>query len=143
MLSYKLAKQLKDAGFPQKHEYGITVFDTQRKYYFHISNSDDYDSTGKTPFKNNISSGLDDRYIYIPTLSELIEACGGMFRTVGRDRMENGNSWSDDNKIEKWEAVGWKEDPSIFSRNFGEYSAYGITPEEAVAKLWLKLNTRK
>lgn len=57
--------------------------------------------------------------VLISTLSELIEACGDDFGNLTRDTW--GSFWS--------------------CNNFqGDSDTQGKTPEEAVAKLWLKLN---
>jgi len=89
-ISYKLAKQLKEAGFPQK------------KPLF-------YDYTRKEKYK-------------IPTLSELIEACGNKFGSLTRFKnIKTGKAF--------WVANDLME-------QVGENSN---SPEEAVAKLWLEL----
>lgn len=88
-MNYELAKQLKEAGFPQP-EY---TEDTKGDYY---------------------SEG-DGKIIYVPTLSELIEACGGGFIYLAKDS-------------NRWDA---KSQTYIISKM--------SSPEEAVAKLWLNL----
>ncbi|MHA1400065.1 MAG: hypothetical protein ACTSQE_06935 [Candidatus Heimdallarchaeaceae archaeon] len=82
-MNYKLAKQLKEAGFPQDKWYPQDSFEDAKN----------------------------------PTLSELIEACGEGFFELRKDS-------------ERWSCGGRVE-----GINF-----YGKTPEESVAKLWLKLN---
>jgi len=100
-MNYELAKQLKDAGFPQR-------------------DADWYTSDGQWIPENERE--------YIPTLSELIEACGehfyGLLRGVG-DGWQAGESWNYD----------------FFDLN--KTICDGSTPEEAVAKLWLELNKKK
>lgn len=61
---------------------------------------------------------------YIPTLSELIEACGDGFHGLWVIQDE-------------WEAFSELDNGYIVGKN-GE----GKTPEEAVAKLWLALNRK-
>jgi len=90
-MDYKLCKSLKDAGFPQKTG-GV---------YFH---------EGGYSTKPKIS---------VPTLEELIEACG-----VGVSLFQHGNKW-----FSSLEPQGT--------------AAEGSTPTEAVANLWLALNTSK
>jgi hypothetical protein len=89
-LAYDLAKELDEAGFPQagKGEW--------------VGSSD-----------HLVLRGADR--VYVPTLSELIEACGPLFATLSRD--------------ENWKA----------SNGLG-MSESGESPEEAVARLWLALN---
>lgn len=88
-MKYELAKELKDAGFPQ------------------------HSCTDITCSKNALT---------IPTLSELIEACGdGRFK-LSRTKM--------------WHAVIQKGDMPSHDWK------HGFTPEEAVARLWLALNTK-
>ena len=59
-------------------------------------------------------------WIRFPTLSELIEACGYGFRKL----IHIGDEWQAE------------------SFTFGE-GGVGLTPEEAVANLWLELNKTK
>jgi hypothetical protein len=64
MITYELAKKLKDAGFPQKGE------------CFESENLDSAANSGVNVFRENV---------YYPNLSELIEACGNGFRALGRE----------------------------------------------------------
>jgi len=80
MITYELAKQLKDAGW---------VFP--------------------------VGNWVEDKYLTLPTLSELIEACGEHFGQLKRYT----NAWQ---VMDCYDLV-----------------VTGKTPEEAVAKLWLKL----
>ena len=96
-MTYKLAKQLKEAGWPQ----GLTGISI---------------------------SGNAWKECYSPGLSELIEACGDRFRTLIYCGCKECK-WNvhGDSEIDDW------DDEMRLSFN-------GKTPEEAVAKLWLKLN---
>ena len=87
-MNYELAKKLKDAGFPQK-------------------------GNGFTLYPND---GIHTE-VSFPTLSELIEECGG-----------NSKALIQQNNKTMWEYA-------IDGRG-----AIGQTPEEAVANLWLELN---
>jgi hypothetical protein len=65
-----------------------------------------------------------------PTLSELIEACGdeiGLLPAAGEQKKEGMKWWA-------------MSEPG--GETYYEYalSGYGLTPEEAVAKLWIELN---
>ena len=93
-MNYELCKQLKDAGFPQKDR------------PFCVSTEMEIDEKGEQV------------RCYMPSLSELIEACGKEFDYL-RD-------WS-----EYWLAVSG-----------GGLEGQGSTPEEAVTKLWLALNKK-
>ena len=66
----------------------------------------------------------------VPTLSELIEACGEEFRDLLKMR----------SKDYEWEAEGYYFccDEHGEGRRFGQ----GKTPEEAVSRLWLALNKK-
>ena len=57
---------------------------------------------------------------YIPTLEELIEACGDRFAMLGKNK------------------DGWR---SMSNGNFGA-NVEGTSPDEAVANLWLILNKK-
>lgn len=70
---------------------------------------------------------MDGRYlnngeVYVPTLEELIEACGDGFQTLERYK----------GVPDRWQANTLKQK-----------SFLGATPVEAVAKLWLALNPKK
>ena len=58
---------------------------------------------------------------YPPTLSELIKACGNKFRGI---------------EIGDWTPVRWH------AKTKSDEISQGITPEEAVAHLWLELNKK-
>jgi hypothetical protein len=91
-MTYELAKQLKDAGFPND--------------WTHWNDDDDF------------------RGYIAPTLSELIEACGDRFY-----------------KLYRREGEGWYTQAGCESIEEPEESN-GATAEEAVAKLWLALNSK-
>jgi len=98
-MEYKLAKQLKEAGFPQ----GDISSLPQERYW------------------------IKEEVCYIPTLSELIEACGDEFRALRLDssmKTENNEQWACD-----------RVEHGVFETFIGK------TPEEAVAKLYIKLNS--
>lgn len=105
-MNYKLAKQLKDAGFPQEEKTSPTICDegSLRSY--------------------------DILPCYCPSLSELIETCGDRFRAL---TLLNKNDFGTPKNIGKW----------IAEDKLGKIDFQGgNTPEEAVAKLWLKLNKK-
>jgi hypothetical protein len=103
-MDYALAKQLKDAGFPQKEDgtqlfaYGVNLGMSQKQM------------TAKSAYR--------------PTLEELIEACGDKFEVLNRD---------DD---------GWYCNNIVLPEHAHEPFYSGSTPIEAVARLWLALNTK-
>lgn len=101
-MDYGLAKQLKDAGFPQTGEGRFFV--------------EGY----SVP---QILINFEDELIlsYSPTLSELIEACGSNFNALSQIRDDHDLTWI---------------------ATCHESTISGKTPEEAVAKLWLKLNEK-
>jgi hypothetical protein len=91
MISYQLAKKLKDAGFPQGE-----LARAQQK------------------------AGYD--YVSMPTISDLIAACGEDFRALSREP-------------DCWLACGY------FSEDGEWKNAHaGDTPEEALARLWLSIH---
>lgn len=102
-MDYKLAKELKDAGFLQ---------DGTGKFI--------YDEENPSPFGEFANSqrhlGM-KHFVKIPTLSELIDACGDRF-----DSLAKINS--------RWVARGYN------------YDDFEETPEEAVANLYLALNKK-
>jgi len=113
-MDYKLAKQLKDAGFPFKTKCCV-------------SHNDNY-----------IYEMKDEKYSILPTLSELIEACGRGFQILCCD------VYNFESEDEKWFA-GEDDCGDNCPRLRQMYEPHGLgkTPEEAVAKLWLELNKSK
>lgn len=101
-MNYELAKELKDAGFPQ----------TGKGSFLILKPADVGMSTASQTMK------------YVPTLSELIEACG-----VGNFILRN------DLLTEAWHAQKDNDRKICCGGN-------GSTPEEAVARLWLALNKK-
>lgn len=107
-MDYELAKELKDAGFPQgpasgDHHDGGNWIDDERRAYYHAVDS--------------------ETECYIPTLSELIEACGwGVVLETHYPSGATAMKKTNNGKETDW--IG------------------GTTPEEAVARLWLALNPR-
>ena len=98
-MDYELANQLKNAGFPQG-------------------------GTGRwTLPPDSLVARYTDR-VYVPTLSELIEACVAVFEKL--QKIDEGPKALQSGK--KWQAVALSD------------CAYGDTAEEAVARLWLTLN---
>ena len=99
-MNYELAKKLKDAGFPQEVR-ADNKFNYRAEY---IEDLETHESAR------------------IPSLSELIEACGDTFRGLIREPQSNGKiSW-------------WCE--SKFPHTIQNYNS----PEEAVANLYMELN---
>jgi hypothetical protein len=99
-IDYTLANELKDAGFPQGGK-GRWLVDPRQ-----------------------IVARGGDR-AYVPTLEELIEACGENFAWLHQSV-----------KSKKWTAQDFIYDD-------GPPSGQGSTPTEAVARLWLALNKKK
>ncbi len=98
-MNYELAKELKDAGFP-KHSLCNNACMT----------------TGDI--------GVD---MCIPTLEELIEACGAEFSSLSM-RKSGGKQ------------IDWRADTWL-SGEKRQLVEYGSTPTEAVTRLWLALHT--
>lgn len=107
MITYDLAKKLKEAGFPFK-ETKILEDNISGKYRIEYFTFEGFDS-----------------WYFWTTLSELIESCGGNSFTLYREVY--GDNESDD--------MEWKAE----CRN---KNGIGISPEEAVANLWLELNKK-
>ena len=99
-MTYEVAKQLKDAGFPQRLKDSSVAMTAD----------------GEVPINQ----------FELPTLSELIEACGTRF--AGVYKAEHSEGW---NASSLW---------SDLTKNAP--SADGSPPEAAVANLWLALNKK-
>lgn len=105
MISYELAKKLKDAGFPQHKCFDATC-----------------------------NKAHPER----PTLEELIEACGDDILGLNRTHADDGkpNGWVADTHTHQCDCN--KKNCNGFT--FEHES--GVTPQEAVARLWLHLNKK-
>lgn len=101
-MTYELAKQLKDAGFPQTG--------THTKFFSGLDKLPVSVGFGYEPL------AVEDS-IYVPTLKELIEACGEKFGSLNN----NGSFWQANHSTKSIEGIG-------------------STPEEAVANLWIELH---
>lgn len=114
-MKYELAKRLKEAGFPQTIDRGDTYF-----------------SDSKEPCLNELDKMGEETVlqennpIRLPTLSELIEACGEKFAGLTYDK--DFNNWH----TQVWMPNGMKAESLNVSS----------TPEEAVALCWLALNEK-
>lgn len=122
IMDYKLAKELKDAGFPQTSDEGRES-----------ENVDVFIEPSGTLCRR--WNAVEFPAYRIPTLEELIEACRKEkhFVSVG----ESGHvpeEW--EAKIECWERY---QEPGDDVREF----KVGSTPQIAVAKLWLALRGKQ
>jgi len=129
-MNYELAKQLKEAGFPQdKLETGYCIDELDKPVLANKCGS--YDTCGVN------AEGEKAFICKVSTLSELIDACGDRFKELeGGTDMDGKLTW-----FAFAEGEGRKICDScktILGEN--DVSGCGKTPEEAVAKLWLKLH---
>ena len=124
-MNYELAKQLKEAGFPQIGEGNMwllddpKLFEDERNQTVSVITRDFY--VHSTAIRKN-EFGVD---VYIPTLEELMEACESEKNSLS---LGYGGIWRC--SVE----TGFKNGAFI------QIKADGKTPSEAVAKLWLELN---
>lgn len=102
VMNIELARELKDAGFPQKSDYG-------------------YRGVSIISYHRGIHLETD---VCIPTLEELMEACGDDFYSVVRIGGGDYKAFSTDDDENTVAVTG------------------GSTPIEAVAHLWLALNKK-
>lgn len=123
-MTYELAKKLKDAGWRQKGR--ITIAEDEKTYECcrpencYCPKCEDYD-------KN---------WAIVPSLSELIEACGKRFLELYY-HIEKNPALGD---IEGWRAY----ERGGAGEGVGELGMIDAqTPEEAVANLWLVLKKLK
>ncbi|GAI82651.1 unnamed protein product [marine sediment metagenome] len=120
MIDFILAKELKDAGFPQ-HQH-LDSSEPSRGSWFHRHDSVDIWEWKLT------SPSLSSVYVYVPTLSELIAWCEPFFLALYTKER--------DGEVKVWAAesigiaLGIKEE------------FLGKTPEEAVARLGIDLHTK-
>ena len=137
MITYELAKKLKESGFSQELENGDWGYcvDCGENSEIHLAHHDndegnfvgnDYSHHLGEKWKNSGHNTL----IKIPTLSELIEACGDRFNNLNRMKNEEQQIF--------WVCNAFWE----IGNNKVIWELRGDTPEEVVAKLWLKINKK-
>ncbi len=107
-MNYELAKKLKDAGFGQFSKRTKVDIKNMSAPGFYLSEGDE-------------PAVMNKNLCYVPTLSELIEACVPNFGVLD---YYHGELWT-----------------ACSAKNTGLYGT-GINPEEAVANLWLALQTQ-
>lgn len=112
MITYELAKKLKDAGFPQGTGKDGEHHECPHKEFYQDS-------------AILILHGTEcNDWVYFPILSELIEACGDEFL-----------------KLVKSYKYGW-EAVQVLNPKKKRIRGIGNSPEEAVANLWLELSKK-
>lgn len=136
-MNYKLAKELEKAGL----KLPIDKHRKQWRVNWEVKKSgkveeailvvgENYESKG------NCDEGACGSYlINIPTLSELIEACGDGFEKLVRQKLdEEGLKLQEEitDGVCKGNWVAWSY----------QFSRFGESPEEAVAKLFIALNKK-
>ncbi len=114
-MDYKLAKELKDAGFPQR----------SLKYWKHLTDGphgklDQWVVASEGGLPPYTSHRADSNFISIPTLEELVEACGDDIESMIHRGNGAGDNWEVRSKHQRFN---------------------GTTLIEAVARLWLALNS--
>lgn len=132
MISYKLAKTLKNAGFPQGLKHGDWAFVSEELHLAHSDNDtgwfmgEDYTTYFPSPDNDKYSERPPfSEYVKCPTLSELIEACLD-FYYPSHFSMGGMNTW--------WAILRDEHNSKALVP-----VQSGSTPEEAMANLWLEL----
>jgi hypothetical protein len=124
-MNYELALQLKEAGFPLIKTRKVRGLKPE---------------TESTTGEIITTEELNEAYL-MPTLSELIEACGDkivLHSPGSADINEEYYIPSD----EDWTAHKQGLDRNKFPDTYGTLRTFGSTPEEALITLWLALNKK-
>lgn len=120
-MNYELAQKLKDAGFPQNINLGTRYYDE----------ADLLDDPSLGSLLNTMPLGNQEveGWLKVPTLEELIEACGGVFHFLKLGTKQTG-----ENEISDW----WYATASV---DKGELVPIcdGPTPLEAMVNLYCEL----
>lgn len=122
-MNYELAKKLKDAGFPQMGNGFMLMLDNPELFEDLEDQSMSSLSRERYVFTKPEDRNKFGEDVYSPTLSELINECGGN-KQYFQLRHEEGKWMAETSHKTLRLLVTW----------------YAETPEEAVAHLWLKLN---
>ncbi len=113
-MNYELAKKLKESGLAQRGHGNIYYKEDKSSFI-------GSESTYKEGF-------------YIPTLSELIEACGDNLRWIKHNIHDKKVAW-----LAQGRPHNEVRHPKLGSPDI---RCYAETPEEAVANLWLELQKK-
>lgn len=143
---YDLAKQLKDAGFPQKlwnfsyhPSKDLCSFAYDDEGEFHLLHHDN-DEGGSVGNDYSHRENANINWTACPTLSGLIEACGRRFEWLG---LYSAIPYGYNNDLyfnkDKWVCGKWNC-PIYHEGDYFTEDSRGHTPEEAIANLWLILN---
>ena len=132
-MTYELALKLKKSGFPQDKCESFFYNDEKELIQIgEVTLCDPPDGETVSVFADTVGcgccAGTEKIIVFVPTLSELIKACGDSFKSLQKN---------DFLMVGKWYAMGH------FSDERPMVETYGSTPEDAVANLWLALNTKK
>lgn len=122
-MKYEIAKQLKDAGFPQKGGKSHEAFYLNAGILTGVVDFDMY--------KDVDDAFRSAKLVYAPTLEEIIEACGKtLFGELSPFKDE-------------WRVMGGQHayDDDFHEMQY-EYVLFGSTMSDAVARLWLALNAK-
>lgn len=132
MISYGLAKELKDAGFPQEPFWIVDVSAWGGSWYYLDRGGCCATEVFSDPdqYKKGVERG--DALVKLPTLSELIEVCGWRFVNLGKSLGEK-NDW--------YACSGGHYDKDSSEIRY-DLLLPGATPEEAVARLYLALHQK-
>lgn len=114
MLKYETAKVLRGVGFPEP---------IRSEYYPGEFKCGCNESAGVQGGERKEVLSCGRQYMYYPTLSELIEACGQRFDSLTREREGH-----------------WTAQAEDFGQDGFFYLVESPTAEEAVAKLYIELN---
>lgn len=141
-MNYELAKQLKDGGFLQELKEGKTLATCGEECPF--SNGKNPNSVGEgNNYMDMYNEHRESHYTYIPTLSELIEACNGELGQRFRWLKNHKTHWVAQARPKHAISKKYPNSPIERGGMGKDLKGQGKTPEEAVAKLWLELNSKE
>lgn len=133
-MDYEDCKELRDAGFPQG------IYDPSRDgEHYMYRETDDIPENNRTMwaryYKQEFLESRLDELVLVPTLSELIEACGDSFESLeyvkkGTEHVSN-TEWLE--RDGRWLSVASDSDGTTIEDKSGN------TPEQAVKNLWIAL----
>lgn len=124
-MRYELAKQLKDAGFPQGEKFENVLQKGVLLAYLRESKPDDVLLDKYEKALNALKDVYkdDEEVVHVPSLEELIKACGDEFSRL----------------VQTFEPKGWEAKSTEINQRIVQT---GLTPSEALANLWLELNKK-
>ena len=138
-MNHELAKKLKNAGFPQHRQKQVDELIEDAKKY-----GDTFVTVQLKEWQVNSLEEIYDKLLTIPTLEELMYACGDGFEILLKGCFHIWNTTKEEHEDYKGYFAGKSDTGSDGGHIYSEFEpkGYGKIPLIAVAELYLALQSK-